>query len=157
VKQINVVAFQFKLQASMKIHLMFHVFLLKPYHASTILRRIMIPLHLLKSMVNKNMKWRTFWICGSLIINPNILFINMGMMWASALGNQLRIHQMLYRKCMNFINDIWIGPNLFLVELVFRKGGDVMDANAMKFIHMNDHLWLVINLYPTFSLISVHF
>jgi hypothetical protein len=40
VKQISVVAFQFKLQDFMKIHLMFHVSLLELYHASTILGRI---------------------------------------------------------------------------------------------------------------------
>jgi hypothetical protein len=39
-KQINVVVFQFKLVGSMKIHPMFHVSLLEPYHASTIPRRI---------------------------------------------------------------------------------------------------------------------
>ncbi len=39
VKQINKVAFQLKFQDCMKIHLMFHVSLLEPYHASTILRR----------------------------------------------------------------------------------------------------------------------
>ncbi len=36
VKQINVVTFQFKLQGSMKIHLVFHVSFLGPYHVSTI-------------------------------------------------------------------------------------------------------------------------
>jgi hypothetical protein len=35
-KQINTVAFQFKLLNSMKIHPIFHVSLLEPYHASTI-------------------------------------------------------------------------------------------------------------------------
>ncbi len=39
-KQINVVAFQPKLLNSMKVHHVFHIFLLEPYHASTILRRI---------------------------------------------------------------------------------------------------------------------
>jgi len=43
VKQINVVAFQLKLQGSMKIHHVFHVSLLKPYHTSTIPRRIYDP------------------------------------------------------------------------------------------------------------------
>jgi len=38
-KQINMVAFQLKLRNSMKIHRMFHVSLLEPYHASTIPRR----------------------------------------------------------------------------------------------------------------------
>jgi hypothetical protein len=28
----------------------------------------------------------------------------------------------------------------------------VMDVNAMEFIHLNVHPWLVINLYLTFSL-----
>jgi len=44
VKQINIVAFQLKLQGSMKIHPMFHVFLLEPYHVSTILGKIHDPL-----------------------------------------------------------------------------------------------------------------
>jgi hypothetical protein len=38
-KQINTMAFQFKFPNSMKIHLVFDVSLLEPYHASTILRR----------------------------------------------------------------------------------------------------------------------
>jgi hypothetical protein len=38
-KQINIVAFQLKPPDSMKIHPVFHVSLLKPYHASTIPRR----------------------------------------------------------------------------------------------------------------------
>jgi hypothetical protein len=36
VKQINIVAFQLKLPNSMKIHPMFHVSLLEPYHVFTI-------------------------------------------------------------------------------------------------------------------------
>jgi hypothetical protein len=43
VKHINVVAFQLKLPIFMTIHLMFHVSLLEPYHASTIPRRIHDP------------------------------------------------------------------------------------------------------------------
>jgi hypothetical protein len=39
VKQINTVAFQLKLLDSMKIHPMFHVSLLEPYHVFTIPRR----------------------------------------------------------------------------------------------------------------------
>jgi hypothetical protein len=33
----------------------------------------------------------------------------------------------------------------------------VMDANAMEFIHMNVHLWLIVNLYLTLNLVLVHF
>ncbi len=40
----------------------------------------MIPFHLLKSMVMTNMKWRTFYIQGFVIVNSNIWFIGMGMM-----------------------------------------------------------------------------
>jgi hypothetical protein len=50
----------------------------------------MIHLHLLKSMVNMNMKWKTFKILGSLIVISNILFIGMGMMWMNVVGNQSR-------------------------------------------------------------------
>jgi hypothetical protein len=39
-RQINGVAFHFKLPNSMKIHPMFHVSLLEPYHVSIIPRRI---------------------------------------------------------------------------------------------------------------------
>jgi hypothetical protein len=42
-KQINTVAFQFKLLDSMKIHPMFHVSLLEPYHPSTILGKTQEP------------------------------------------------------------------------------------------------------------------
>jgi hypothetical protein len=48
VKQINVVAFQFKFQGSMRIHHVFHVLLLEPYHMCTILKRIHDPLPLIK-------------------------------------------------------------------------------------------------------------
>jgi hypothetical protein len=43
VKQINVVTFQLKLSSSMKIHPLFHVSLLEPYHVFTILGRIHDP------------------------------------------------------------------------------------------------------------------
>jgi hypothetical protein len=44
VKQINVMAFQFKFPSSMRIHLVFHFSLLEPYHASTLPGRIHDPL-----------------------------------------------------------------------------------------------------------------
>jgi hypothetical protein len=43
VKQINVVAFRFKFLVSMRIHRVFHVSLLEPYHASIVLGRIHDP------------------------------------------------------------------------------------------------------------------
>jgi hypothetical protein len=81
----------------------------------------MIPFHLLKLMVNMNMKWRTFWIQRFIIINSNILFIDMGMMWTNTFGNQWRTYQMPWRKCMSFINDMQTNLNLFLVEFIVRK------------------------------------
>jgi hypothetical protein len=42
-KQTNVVAFQLKFLGSMKIHRVFHVSLLEPYHASTIPEKIHDP------------------------------------------------------------------------------------------------------------------
>jgi len=40
---------------------------------------------------------------------------------------------------MNLINNIQTSPSLLLVELVVKRGGDVTNANAMEFIHMNVH------------------
>jgi len=60
VKQVNVMAFQLKLLGSMRIHLMFHVSLLEPYHASTILGRIHDPPLPIEIDGEHNMKWRTF-------------------------------------------------------------------------------------------------
>jgi hypothetical protein len=42
-EQINAMAFQLKLPGSMRIHPMFHVSLLEPYHVSTIPRKIHDP------------------------------------------------------------------------------------------------------------------
>jgi hypothetical protein len=47
-KQINVMVFQLKLLSSMKIHHVFHVSLLEPYHTFTIPRKIHDPLPLIK-------------------------------------------------------------------------------------------------------------
>ncbi len=153
----HVVAFQLKLPNSMKIHLVFHVSLLEFYHASTILGRIHDPLPPIESMVNMNMKWRTFWIQRFLIINFNILFIGMGMMWTNALGNQSKTYLMPWRRFTNFIDDIQASPSSLLVEFVIRKRGDFTDVNAMGFIHLNVHPSLVINLYLNFCLVIVHF
>jgi hypothetical protein len=75
----------------------------------------------------------------------------MNMMWANAFGNHSRTYQMLWRKCMNFIDDIQTNPCLFLLKLITRKGGDVMG-----FILLNVHPWLILNLYLIFSLVSIH-
>jgi hypothetical protein len=40
---------------------------------------------------------------------------------------------------MSFINNIQTNPSLLFVELIVRKKGDVTDANAMEFIHLNVH------------------
>jgi hypothetical protein len=73
-------AFELKLLGSMRFHLVFHVSLLEPYTCLPFQEEFMIPFHLLKSMVNMNMKWKTFWIQGFIIVNINILFIGIGMM-----------------------------------------------------------------------------
>jgi hypothetical protein len=44
IKKINEMAFQLKLLNSMKIHHVFNVCLMKPYHASTIPRKVPKPL-----------------------------------------------------------------------------------------------------------------
>jgi hypothetical protein len=55
----------------------------------------------------------------------------------------------------------------FKITMIIKQGrfksiecmntGDVMDANAMKFILLNVYSWFVFNLYLTFSLVLVHF
>jgi hypothetical protein len=61
---------------------------------------------------------------------------------------------------MNFINDIQINPCPFLVKLVIRRGGDVMDAMpwgsffeclSMTFIEF------VLNYYFSFSSFLINF
>jgi hypothetical protein len=80
VKQINDVTFQLKLSSSMKIHPMFHVSLLEPYHMSTIIERIHDPLPPID--VNGEHEYEVEDILDSkiFIVNSNILFIGMGMM-----------------------------------------------------------------------------
>jgi hypothetical protein len=46
---------------------------------------------------------------------------------------------MPWRKFMSFIDNIQTNPSPFIVELVVGKEGDVADANAMEFIHLNVH------------------
>jgi hypothetical protein len=87
-----------------------------------------------------NIKWRTFYVQESLIINFNILFIGMGMMQTNAFGNKLKkTYQTPWKRFTGFINDIQTSLSPFLVELV-KMGGDVIDANTMEFIHMHVHL-----------------
>jgi hypothetical protein len=57
-----------------------------------------------------------------------------------ALGNQSKTYLMPWRRFMNFINDIQTSPSPLLMELIIIRGGDdVMDVNAMGFIHLNVH------------------
>jgi hypothetical protein len=87
----------------------------------------------LKLTVNKNMKWKTFWIQGFLIINSNILIINMGMKWTSTFGNQSNSMEKVHKFHQ------WYSKNLSLlfVKIVIKRGGDVTNANTMEYIHIN--------------------
>jgi hypothetical protein len=40
---------------------------------------------------------------------------------------------------MSFINVVQTSSSLFLVELVAKRGGDVTNVNAIKFIHLKVH------------------
>ncbi len=117
----------------------------------------MIPLPLLKPMVNMNIIWKTFGTQGFLIVNSNILFINMDMMWISTLGNQSKIYPTPWRKFTSFINDTQASPSPLFMELVIKRGGDVMEANAMEFIHTIVDPSLVLNFYLTFNLVLARF
>jgi hypothetical protein len=57
----------------MRIHHVFHVSYCNLTTHSPFKEESMIPLHLLKLMVNKHMKWKTFLIQEFLIVNSNIL------------------------------------------------------------------------------------
>jgi hypothetical protein len=80
VKQINVMAFQLKLLGSMRIHHVFHVFLLELYHTSTIPRKIHDPLPPIE--IDGEHEYEVEDILDSRIFNQllqyfNILFIGM--------------------------------------------------------------------------------
>jgi hypothetical protein len=49
----------------------------------------------------------------------------------NAFGNQSKTYQMPWKRCMNLIDNIQTNPNILLMEFIARKGGDVIDANAM--------------------------
>jgi hypothetical protein len=70
-KQVSIVAFQLKFLDSMKIHLVFHVSLLQPYHASTIPRWVSKPPSPIK--VNGEQKYEVEEIINSKLSNrgPN--------------------------------------------------------------------------------------
>jgi hypothetical protein len=83
-------------------------FLVGTLHVFTIPRRIHDPFPFIEvNGVNMNMKWKTFWIQGFIIVNINILFIGIGMMWTNSLRNQSKTYQMTWIKFTNFINNIW--------------------------------------------------
>jgi hypothetical protein len=64
----------------MKIHPMFHVSLLEPYHTSTIPRKIHDPFQPINVDVEQEYEMQDICIQESLIVNFSILFIGMGMM-----------------------------------------------------------------------------
>jgi hypothetical protein len=61
------------------------------------------------------------------------------------MNKQQHIHLQNLFGGKNFVPINW------LMNVIF-----VMDVNAMKFIDLNGHTWLVINLYLTFGLSSIH-
>jgi hypothetical protein len=72
-KQINVVAFQHKFLDSMKIHFVFHVFLLEPYHAPTIPRRIHEPPPHVK--INGKQKYKVEIVFNSKVSNRQFRYL----------------------------------------------------------------------------------
>jgi hypothetical protein len=73
----------------MRIHFVFHVSLLgQPYHVFIIVGKIHDPPSPIENNGEHGYKVKDIWIQGSLIINSNILFISMGMIWENAFGNQ---------------------------------------------------------------------
>jgi hypothetical protein len=74
VKPISVMAFELKILGFMRIHPMFHVSLLEPYHTSTISRKNHDSPPSIEINGDKNMKWTTFWNQRSLTINAIYLF-----------------------------------------------------------------------------------
>jgi hypothetical protein len=63
----------------------------------------------------------------------------MDMIGTNALGNPSKTSHMPWKRFMRFINNIQTSPSLLFVELVARKGGDVMDVNAIEFILLKVH------------------
>ncbi len=72
-EQIHFVAFQFKLPISMKIHLVFNIFLLEPYHASTIQKRIHEPPQPMK--INCEQKYEVKNVFDSRISNHQLQYL----------------------------------------------------------------------------------
>jgi hypothetical protein len=72
-KQINVVAFQHKLLDSIKIHFVFHVFLLEPYHAPTIQRKIHEPPPFVK--INGKQKYKMEIVFDSNVSNHQLRYL----------------------------------------------------------------------------------
>jgi hypothetical protein len=75
-KQINTMAFQFKLPYYLNIHPMLHVSLLQLYHVSTIPGRTHEPSPPIVVNGEKNMKLKKFYIQGYHIANSNMISTN---------------------------------------------------------------------------------
>jgi hypothetical protein len=90
-------------------------------------------------MVNMNMKWKTFWIQGFLIIKSNILFISNGYDMNEHSWEPIKNLSNSMEKVHAFHQRYQTSLGPFFVELVARREGDVMDVNVMEFIPLNAH------------------
>jgi hypothetical protein len=64
---------------------------------------------------------------------------------------------MIFCDTLNFCVS-WIYAPIFVMACHnFVCAMNVINVNAMGFIILNIHLWLILNLYPTLISISVHF
>jgi hypothetical protein len=81
-------------------------------------------------------------------VNDYHLIFNLNGVCMAAIKGQTKFHLMVLKH----------GLKQFIFTCVKKKFiYNVIDANAMGFIHLNVHPWLVINLYLTLNLILVHF
>jgi hypothetical protein len=97
-KQINIVPFQFKPLDSMKIHPMFHVSLLKPYHAFTILGQVLEPPSPME--INGEQEYEMEEIFNSKLSNQQLQYLSIGKVitLVTRFGNQLNTYRMPWKR-----------------------------------------------------------